>query len=1207
MSNPNLPESLIKSVQKNSLIPIIGAGVSMSIKDHNGNRVFPSWHELLEKAVEKLSRESVDAQAKLVPLFLEMKDYQQAAKYAHEGLQGSNWFEFLDEVFNVPINEIDESSTNLPKAIWGINNSVITLNFDRVMEWFYPGETRTVKSININSSAEISEFGKDSSKPQVWHLHGSLDDKDSLILTPDGYNKLYAVGDNSESQYKANLAKFQSISASKNFIFIGCSLSDAELLAEIQNQHKIFAQNTGPHFALVKDSDKGHVEELLKGTGIRLVTFKDYGESLENLINEIASHSALKSLNDSNSKTVELQKVDEEGTPKKTKIAVLIADPIDHPQNHTKLLKQIKKIRCTCEEFHLNIDNLNSLDDFDYLIILTKTIQDKLVIENEFIGSNRLSLSQLEQEIYSEKLSGVFIFTDKLLENVESDNFSLPIAIYETNDDSPLNGIDHKLFKKADINSIPKRKIINEVRFNLAAISDKKHFISNVVKLPLDIDQNAIKNIVGRHTDLENTSRKIVQVRDEGGILTIKGSGGLGKTTLVKKLAVEYSKRNMFAEGIHFVDCEYIQNLKQLEQRALNVFNLEYEEDFREHLYQNFKDADILIIFDNFETLLHIDDKDFILEFVSFISNYATIVITTREILGIDGEEVYDLRNLTTDEALKLFSQKCQIQSLSKSELKLLRQDILENLLENNPLAIKLIINTMPKGKNLFELRDELENDFFDKVKQVDIELFDSESDANIERKSSIYASILYSYQHLKVDEQKTFQLLSLFPDGIDLTNFKNVLNYAYKNNNPSFTKAVITDQQIKSLQDKSMIESNGYLLKLQSIIGKFADSELKKRADAKIYHRNALKYNLMLMSFIVMKYEYKNPKGLELFDRFKNNFIKSLSFCNDATIKNLNYMNYFKDVCTYCESTNSSGEFVKGSQEINIKFTVEEQKAFESLVIFSEYFNKGLFEDAYKKLLVLTPIDDLSRLYEERLKDRSNINLRISEVIARIIYEMEGELPIELIFKIKKRAQLWDEKLSTYDHTLLRLGEIYIDLVQFSKPNFFTFEAKLNLGIFEVEEIKTYLASLYKTEYLSILQTTYVLSKFEPQSTKTISRLITVNPYTKGLKKLMYAFVENDILNKKELFEEALFLLKHIKYYYIECIYFYAEFLQEIKSDEFNVWFSKGLELSKKHYYRFQQYRFENLIQPTEIEYNPQNYPLKELEKTNINGVEEI
>ncbi|MCI5137595.1 MAG: hypothetical protein D3922_04085 [Candidatus Electrothrix sp. AR1] len=150
--------------------------------------------------------------------------------------------------------------------------------------------------------------------------------------------------------------------------------------------------------------------------------------------------------------------------------------------------------------------------------------------------------------------------------------------------------------------------------------------------------------------------------------------------------------------------------------------------------------------------------------------DYAKVLVTSREVLGLEGETVHQMRRLTTDEAAELFTAKFPVPDQQRN---FLCQDILSRQLDNNPLAIKLVTGQLPKGKSLDVLREELEEKLFSKVRVDELEIFDSGPDSNIERMDSIYASILYSYRRLSEREQTAFELLSLFPDGIHLEEFK--------------------------------------------------------------------------------------------------------------------------------------------------------------------------------------------------------------------------------------------------------------------------------------------------------------------------------------------------------------------------------------------------------------------------------------------------
>jgi len=276
----NIPQGLHDAIKLKRLIPIVGAGVSRSIKNIQGAQVFPSWNELLELAANELKRQAENNKAQLVESFLKEPDYQQAAKYAYEGLKGSNWTTFFKSQFDPELDSLNPSSASLPKAIWRLSNQIITLNYDKTLQWAHK-QPAQVSIIHNHSLAELADFQKSNrKKPVIWHLHGHIDNCAELILTPHGYQKLYATGTDTEAHYKTALETLRTISRNKSLLFIGCSLDDAELLSEIHKEQTLFAENTGPHYALVHKNEEAKIKTKLNGTNIKLIPFEGFGEPL---------------------------------------------------------------------------------------------------------------------------------------------------------------------------------------------------------------------------------------------------------------------------------------------------------------------------------------------------------------------------------------------------------------------------------------------------------------------------------------------------------------------------------------------------------------------------------------------------------------------------------------------------------------------------------------------------------------------------------------------------------------------------------------------------------------------------------------------------------------------------------------------------------------------------------------------------------------
>ncbi|MHB9015810.1 MAG: hypothetical protein ACYC20_06740 [Sulfurovum sp.] len=155
----------------------------------------------------------------------------------------------------------------------------------------------------------------------------------------------------------------------------------------------------------------------------------------------------------------------------------------------------------------------------------------------------------------------------------------------------------------------------------------------------------------------------------------------------------------------------------------------------------------------------------------------------------------------------------------------------------------------------------------------------------------------------------------------------------------------------------------------------------------------------------------------------------------------------------------------------------------------------------------------------------------------------------------------------------MFSLAQAYINSGTYRRidVNFFYFEFLLNMHLLDASRLEKYIQKLYKTENLEKTQSTYTLIKYDKSrvALKEINRLIVVNPFTEGLKILMLAMKDKRYCSK-EKFEEAIEKLSHIKYYHVEAILIYSQYLKEIGDDKYNHWLEKGYELAIKHHYRY-------------------------------------
>lgn len=867
------------------------------------------------------------------------------------------------------------------------------------------------------------------------------------------------------------------------------------------------------------------------------------------------------------------------------KICIYTASPLNSNFDYefTKIARIFRNFDTEISHMILNENNLLEHHYFDYCFLFTKSNNEKIIIEDDFFMQKSITLIELMDMIDPKKTK---IFLDRKIENNHFD-------IRTVENDSQI------------------KKIVLNILYKELKISSGqcKAFKINI-DLPDLIDKKNLINFVGRNTDIENVIKKILTIKNENMILTLKGSGGIGKTTLISKVVVELAKRGKFCNGIKFIQCEFIKDYEEFENKISFAFDMSNAINFRTQLKEQVdNDEQRLIILDNVETILHIEDTNKIIEFIKFISDYSTIVITSREKINEEFEDIYDVKDLSTDEAEQLF---LKLYPLKEYDKKLLRIDILENLLNKNPLAIKLITtNYLSKNKNLAILKKELDESFFDITSSEIEKMFENESDTNIERTASLFNSINYSYLRLNAKEKLALELLSLFPDGLHFESFKYFYNQKFdsikdqnqRQNILSIKKDSFSDRDLKSLEDKSLIINNNQIINIQSIIGRFADFQFSKRNDTEKanYYKQAYIYNAHIL-YLIHNDEYSWYSRVHIFDENKNNFLKCLDYMQYMQI-DIYHIKFIRDLTSnFLMDSSPNRKIIEKLNKLK-KFVDEDEskKIFLDVFILVARYYYGDFFNVFNEIQEKFPLlSIMNNSYNEI--DKIYINQILN------IYGMEGEQFNEVKYKLSKNE---------LDGDIFFIGE-YSKYNQFREKfytdnKYYEFEYDLNIKILNIMELKKYISLLYKTQFIEKVQSTYILLKADKSevSLKDIKKLIVTNPFTDGLKTLMLA-VKSEVNNSKKIYEDAIEKLYHIRYYHVDAILLYCKFLKEQNDGEYEQWLTRGKDSANKHHYRFLLHQFNCLETDVWKDYNEDDYPLPEkldytriMKKYNLKGQE--
>jgi tetratricopeptide (TPR) repeat protein len=292
----DIPRTLRERLSEGKVIPFIGAGVSMAVKNKISNEpMFPSWKKLLEAAAARLEDETNKPYADIVRAFLNLPQpqYLEAAKYARDGLKGAIWSKLLKTQIDIPYDQVEEKSLGLAKAVWELGNDLlITTNYDRILRWACP-QQYNLKIWDIEAHAEQrNALSNGVEHPTVWHLHGHIDNAINLVLTPDGYNHLYIDDGKAEKSYKAALETLRQLMTTHTFLFIGYSLDDEHLGVQLQGMNEIFKGETGPHYALIRTATVEQTRNTLEKSGldkfVDIIPFDDFGKPLLELLRQLS-------------------------------------------------------------------------------------------------------------------------------------------------------------------------------------------------------------------------------------------------------------------------------------------------------------------------------------------------------------------------------------------------------------------------------------------------------------------------------------------------------------------------------------------------------------------------------------------------------------------------------------------------------------------------------------------------------------------------------------------------------------------------------------------------------------------------------------------------------------------------------------------------------------------------------------------------------
>ena len=230
--NRKFVEIISNAANNNKLVVFLGAGISRLCG-------FPSWDQLSDDLLKFCtSIRSCKFNFELCEnIKSRFKDAKQKITIGYHLLEKANKLKQLDKFL---VNEFKETSKNkanivkIKKALKLLNATIITTNYDTYLDDLY-----TNGGIYC-SKDDIQKISLKDEKA-IWHIHGSIDKPEDMVLTVRDYLLLYT-----SHTFRNNMHNV--FNSDYVFLFVGYGLSEFQLLDFLVDKDDKYKSRSGEEF-----------------------------------------------------------------------------------------------------------------------------------------------------------------------------------------------------------------------------------------------------------------------------------------------------------------------------------------------------------------------------------------------------------------------------------------------------------------------------------------------------------------------------------------------------------------------------------------------------------------------------------------------------------------------------------------------------------------------------------------------------------------------------------------------------------------------------------------------------------------------------------------------------------------------------------------------------------------------------------------------
>jgi predicted ATPase len=361
----------------------------------------------------------------------------------------------------------------------------------------------------------------------------------------------------------------------------------------------------------------------------------------------------------------------------------------------------------------------------------------------------------------------------------------------------------------------------------------------------------ATRSFVGQVEDL----KRLVAAVGVGSVVTLTGVGGVGKTRLALEAAT--TLRTEFADGAWWCDLAALEDPGSLVGAVAATLSIAMQAGLTptDSVVDWLSGRSLLVVLDNCEHLL--DAAAELVDAVLAACPSISVLATSREPLGLDGEQVWPVRSLDPDlEGVQLFLERAIAAdaSFTPGDDRAVLVELCRHL-DGIPLAIELAAAKV-RAMSPNEVLDRLGDRF---------RLLRGGARGGMDRHRTLTATLDWSYGQLPPDQRQLLDRLCVFAGNFDLAAVKEVC-----------MTEVVDDIDVldamTSLVDKSMVvaerHSLGTRYRLLETVRQYGEGHaatMGELADLRVRH---LQYYLGVVEAAAAAWFHDYIRGKEVFDR---------------------------------------------------------------------------------------------------------------------------------------------------------------------------------------------------------------------------------------------------------------------------------------------------------------------------------------------------